>query len=100
MIPSNKKKLLPSFVLLLISNHAKKMPQIDISIFQLCLLLKMRLSVDLEGRYTGYKSRKQIMMSFDSSKKRMKLTQDKTGDGIPSEFHSFFGRIWDFIICF
>ena len=27
----------------------------NISIFQLCLLLKMRLSVDLEGRYTGYK---------------------------------------------
>ena len=25
------------------------------SIFQLCLLLKMRLSVDLEGRFTGYK---------------------------------------------
>ena len=24
------------------------------SIFQLCLLLKMRLSVDLEGRFTGY----------------------------------------------
>ena len=26
----------------------------DISLFQLCLLLKMRLSVDLEGRYIGY----------------------------------------------
>ena len=27
-----------------------------IAIFQLCLLQKMRLSVDLEGRFTGYKS--------------------------------------------
>ena len=29
---------------------------LTIAIFQLCLLLKMRLSVDLEGRYTGYKT--------------------------------------------
>ena len=28
---------------------------LTIAIFQLCLLPKMRLSVDLEGRYTGYK---------------------------------------------
>jgi len=27
---------------------------LSIAIFQLCLLPKMRLSVDLEGRYTGY----------------------------------------------
>ena len=27
-----------------------------IAIFQLCLLPNMRLSVDLEGRYTGYKA--------------------------------------------
>ena len=29
---------------------------LTIANFQLCLLLKMRLSVDLEGRYTGYKT--------------------------------------------
>ena len=43
---------------MVLSNHSKKMApnQADnISIFQLCLLLKMRLSVDLEGRFTGYK---------------------------------------------
>ena len=28
---------------------------LTIAIFQLCLLPKMRLSLDLEGRYTGYK---------------------------------------------
>ena len=27
---------------------------LTIAIFQLCLLPKMRLSVDLEGRFTGY----------------------------------------------
>ena len=53
-------KLLPSFVLFLNSSFQsfKKtaLNQVDnISIFQLCLLLKMRLSVNLEGRFTGYK---------------------------------------------
>ena len=28
---------------------------LTIAIFQFCLLPKMRLSVDLEGRFTGYK---------------------------------------------
>ena len=58
-------KLLPIFVLFLNSsyNHANKNApnQADnISIFQLCLLLKMNLSVDLEGRYVGYKTAKLI----------------------------------------
>ena len=41
-----------------LSNHAKKAPnQADnFSIFQSCLLPKMRLSVVLKGRYTGYMS--------------------------------------------
>ena len=52
-------KFLPSFVrfLTVLSNHAKKNApnQADNnSMFQLCLLMKMRLSVYLEGRYIGY----------------------------------------------
>ena len=41
-----------------VSNHAKKNAPNradNISIFQSCLLPKMRLSVVLEGRFTGYK---------------------------------------------
>ena len=67
--------LLPSFVLFLNSSFksCKKIApdQADnISIFQLCLLLKMRLSFDLEGRFTGYKSRKQIMTTWILPKKK------------------------------
>ena len=58
---------------MVLSNHSKKIAlnQADnISIFQLCLLLKMRLSVDLEGRFTGYKHLKNL--------KRVKTFKVKT----------------------
>ena len=46
------------FLWINLSNHAKKTApnQADnIAIYQSCLLPKMRLSIVLEGRYTGYK---------------------------------------------
>ena len=43
-------------LLCLFDENGKFFEPLTIAIFQLCLLPKMRLSVDLEGRYTGYKS--------------------------------------------
>ena len=74
----------------------KKPPQIKLTtsrFFGHIYKMKMRLSVVLEDRYIGYKSRKKVVVSSILPKNRTKLTILSREDAQDSEFCLFLGEL-------